>query len=210
MIHPPGPTPKRPRSDGRRRPRTAWSRPRSARTRDGPTPARSGGSTPGSTGASSMTRHWRPTSPSCTTPAGPPRAPRCRSPRRASAQSSQVNGARLASGRPGCSPATGGPPPIAAAARRARSAPPTSRPCSPRATAHAGAGVASSPTRWLARKHAAATAIEALYEARPASCSSATGRGGESEPGRRRARAARCGDAGLLFMAGMRRAEISR
>ena len=37
MIHPPGSTPKRPRSAGRRRPRAAWSRPPSARTPDAPT-----------------------------------------------------------------------------------------------------------------------------------------------------------------------------
>ena len=55
MIHPPGPTPKRPLSGGRHRPRAVWSRPPSARTPDGPTPARSGASTSGSTAASSTT-----------------------------------------------------------------------------------------------------------------------------------------------------------
>ena len=51
MIGPPGPTLKRPRSAGRLRPRAGWSRPPSARTPDGPTPARSGASTSGSTTA---------------------------------------------------------------------------------------------------------------------------------------------------------------
>ena len=45
MIHPPESTPGRPRSGGGRRPRADWSRPPSARTPDGPTPARSGAST---------------------------------------------------------------------------------------------------------------------------------------------------------------------
>ena len=60
MIHPPGSTPKRPRSGGPRRPRAAWSRPPSARTPGAPTPARCGASTLGSTGASSTTRRSRP------------------------------------------------------------------------------------------------------------------------------------------------------
>ena len=51
MIGAPGPTLKRPRSAGRLRPRAGWSRPPSARTPDGPTPARSGASTSGSTAA---------------------------------------------------------------------------------------------------------------------------------------------------------------
>ena len=50
-IGAPGPTLKRPRSAGRLRPRAGWSRPPSARTPDGPTPARSGASTSGSTAA---------------------------------------------------------------------------------------------------------------------------------------------------------------
>ena len=73
----------------------------------------------GSTAASSMTRHWPPTSPSCTTPAAHPRAPRWRSPRPASARSWPVSRIRLENGPPGYSPAAGGPPPTAAAARRA-------------------------------------------------------------------------------------------
>ena len=48
---------------------------------------------------------------SCTTPAALPRAPRCRSPRRASARNWPGSPLPPASGRPGCSPGTGGPPP---------------------------------------------------------------------------------------------------
>ena len=91
MISPPGPTPKRPRSGGRLRPRAGWSRPPSARTPFGPTPVRCAASPPGSTAASSTMRCWPPISPSCTTPAAPRRAPRWRSPRRASARSSPVS-----------------------------------------------------------------------------------------------------------------------
>ena len=49
------------------------------------------------------------------------------------------------------SPATAGPPAIAAGARRARSARPTSRPCSPPAPFRVAAAAASSPTRWPPR-----------------------------------------------------------
>ena len=63
MIRQPGPTPKRPPS---------------ARTPGGPTPARTAGWMPGSTGVNSTTQPLR----SCTTPDAPPRARRWRSPRR--------------------------------------------------------------------------------------------------------------------------------
>ena len=63
------------------RPRAAWSTRRSATTPAAPTPSAS--STPGSTASGSMTRPWPPTSPSSTTRAAPPRAPRWRSQRRA-------------------------------------------------------------------------------------------------------------------------------
>ena len=93
------------------------------------------------------TRRWPPTSPSCTTRAAPPRAPRWRPPRRASARSSPSSPLPPASGRPGCSLATGGRPAIAAAVRRGRSGSLTWRPCSPPVTGRGGAGWALSPRR---------------------------------------------------------------
>ena len=95
MIGPPGPTPKRPRSGGRRRPAPPGRGLRQPEHPTGPTRARCGGSTP---------RRWPPTSPSSTMPAGPPRVPRWRSLRRASARSSQAGRARPVSELPGCSP----------------------------------------------------------------------------------------------------------
>ena len=112
--------------------------------------------------------------PSCTTPAGPPPAPRWRSPRRASARSSPASPARPATARRGCRPATGGPPPIAGAGRRDRSGPRTWRPCWPPATG----------PRWQVR------GVESEAVA--------------AERGRVDAVIA-----GLLFMAGMRRSEVS-
>ena len=147
MICPPGSTPKRPRSGTRRRPRAGWSRPPSARTPGGPTPARSAGSTSGSAAARSTTRPWPPTSPSCTTPDALRRAPRWRSPRRASAQSSPVNLLPPASGPLGSWPATGGPPAIAVAVRHDRSGFRTWLPCSRPATGRVGADAASSQTK---------------------------------------------------------------
>ena len=115
MIRPPGPTPKRPRSGGRRRPRGALSRPPASCGGQGhiverppvepsieaPQRAGVGAARVGTDGA----------------PAAPPRAPRWRSPRRASVRSWPANRVRPASGPPVCSPATGGPPAIAAGAR---------------------------------------------------------------------------------------------
>ena len=174
MISPSGSTPTRPQSAARRRPRAAGSRPPSALTPAAPTRARSAASTPGSTGASSTTWPSRRTSPSCTTADAPPRAPRWRSPRRASVRSSPGSRFQPASRRPGCWPGTGGPPPIAGEDRRDRSGSRTWRPCSPPVTGRGGVG----------------GGIESDQVA--------------LERGRLDAVIA-----GLLFMAGMRRSEVS-
>ena len=112
---------------------------------------------------------WPPTSPSCTMPAAPLQAPRWRSPRRASGRSWPGKPYPPASGRPGYSPGTGGPPEIGAADRRGRSGSRTLPPCSPPAT---GRGVESDQVA-LERGR-----VDAVI-------------------------------AGLLFMAGMRRSEVS-
>ena len=77
-------------------------------------------------------------SPSCTTPGALPRAPRWRSPRRASVRSSPGGPFPPASGRPGCSPGTGGPPAIGDEDRRGRSGSRIWRPSSPPATDRGG------------------------------------------------------------------------
>ena len=74
--------------------------------------------TPGSTGASSTTWPSPPTSPSCTTPGALPRAPRWRSPRRASARSWPGSPLPPARGRPGC---LNGPPTCAGCIGSSRS-----------------------------------------------------------------------------------------
>ena len=91
--------------------RRASPRPPSARTPAGPTPGRSGASTSGSTAGRSRTRRWPPTLPGSTTRAGRRRARRRRRwARRASGPASPAVRARPGNGRPGSSPATGGPP----------------------------------------------------------------------------------------------------
>ena len=105
------------------------------------------GWTPGSTGANSTTRPWPSISPSYATPAAPRRAPRWRSPRRASARSSPGNPLPpRPSGRPGCCrrlPAARREP--AGAGSRGRSGSRTWRPCAPPASGRGGAGAGSSP-----------------------------------------------------------------
>ena len=68
-------------------------------------------------------------------------------PRCASGPASPGRRARPGNGRPGSSPATGGPPAIAAGARRGRSGRQTWPPSSPPATGGDAAAAASSPTR---------------------------------------------------------------
>ena len=80
-------------------------------------------------------------------PGARPRPLRWQSPRRASARSWPVSPPPPASGRPGCWPGTGGPPPGGGEVRRGRSRSRTWLPCSPPATGRGVAGAASSPTR---------------------------------------------------------------